>query len=390
MNVFWTKIIALMACLPVLLCGCSKDDEPQIANRTILVYMAANNSLGSAAADVKDLAEMRDAARAGALRNGTLLVFRAATDGSQTLFRIENNGSMTTLRNYDGSQYSIDADFMANVMRDAQSLAPANSYGLIMWSHAYGWTQNGQDDDGPSYLPKPQTWGDDRGHSMNITTLQRVLADVHWDWAYFDCCFMGCVEVAYQLRDVLPTMVASAAETPLDGMPYDQNLPLLFAAQPDLVGAAENTFKYYNDLEGQDRTCTIAVFDLAGMDALADATRRIYADAAFAAPDAFDNLPLALGSNPLFYDMGVYVEELANTITDFDKGLYDNWLKAYGNVVVSSFATQRLWDAIDLQRFTGMSTYIPRNAAAMTLRRYDTLDWYKDVAKHLLPDTATL
>ena len=87
---------------------------------------------------------------------------------------------------------------------------------------------------------------------------------------------MGSVEVLYELRNVTSRIVASASEIPVDGMPYTKNLPLFFKTTPDLAAAAQNTFEYYNELGGSDRTCTIAVYNLAGMDDLANATRPIY------------------------------------------------------------------------------------------------------------------
>ena len=366
--------------------SCSEKDEPLppvTADRTILVYMAANNSLGYGY-DSYDINEMREAVQNGALGdNNRLMIFRAPTDGSQTLYEMTENGELTTVKVYDTALTPIHSDRMLEVFTDAKTVAPANDYGLILWSHSLGWTQEGIDDNGPGIMTL--SWGNHLGKTMNITTLKRVLEASPWSWIYFDCCFMGSVEVAYELSGVLPRMVASAAEVPLDGMPYQENLPLLFAKNADLEGAALNTFNYYNDLFGSNRTCTISVYDLTKMDQLAQATVPLYQASQIVGPHDFPNLALETGSSPRYYDLGVYVHGLCtvNQLEDSGSSPQEKWEEAYRNVVVFERATPKLWNIIDLSRFTGMSTFIPANAEQQTYRNYHTLAWYKDVARWL-------
>lgn len=370
----------LLAALAVVVGSCGGDEpkpSPSSASRTILVYMVSNNSLGVAGCDDNDIDEMCRAARAGHFGNGRLILFRAGTDGRQNLYEIDNQGRTVLLKEYDQTRYAISSDRMLAVMADAKALAPADDYGLIMWSHALGWTQNGQKDDIDT-----KTWGDDRGHTMNISTLARVLEQQRWGFVYFDCCYMGSVEVLYQLRSATSKIVASASEIPLDGMPYDKNLKLLFAAEPDLVAAARNTFEYYDALSGDDRTCTISVFDLKGMEQLATASRAIYEASTKVSVRDFENLPLSTDFRPLFYDFGVYVRGMAGA-NDVRSQLTEGWNRAYANVVTYKMSTPKLWDSISLSNFTGISTYIPRTVADMTYRNYNTLDWYTDVASAL-------
>ncbi len=388
-------IILLLAVLGLSMTSCKKNDEPeQPADRMILVYMAANNSLGSGPDhwDEKDISEMQTAVKNGALGdNNRLMLFHAASDGSQVLYELLSTGELKPVVTYPGNDYAISSDFMLQVFADARNYAPAADYGLIMWSHALGWTQNGQVDDGPTI--KPKTWGDDRGHTMNITTLARVLGALKWSWVYFDCCYMGCVEVAYELAPAVDRMVASPSELPLDGMPYNKNLPLLFKPQADLVGAARNTYEYYANLTDEQRweltqgnpgvltDVTISVFDLTKMESLAEATRTIYSASNIVNPNDFWNLPLDDSNSPKFYDLGVYVDGLTE-VNGLNSGLEHEWNKAYDNVVIYRASTPKLY-LIDLERFTGMSTFIPTSEAQQTFRNYNTLSWYRDVARYL-------
>lgn len=376
--------LSLLASLLFFATSCSQSDEPDltgIADRTVLVYMSANNSLGNNNCDLLDLIEMRNAAVSGGIgRNNRLMVFHGSKSGSQTLFEIKNDGSKDTVRVYDGNEFAVSADFMLEVFETTKQVAPANDYGLVLWSHSLGWLQNGLDDEGPGASVK--TWGEDRGRTMNITTLKRVLEASPWSWIYFDCCFMGSVEVAYELAPVVKTIVASATEIPLDGMPYDKNIPLFFKSTPNLEQAALNTFEYYNALSGENRTATISVLDLSAIASLASATREIYRQSSIVAPNDFYNLPLEIRSSPRFYDFGVYVEGLCS-MNNLGQDLYNRWRDAHDKVVVFFRTTPKLWDVIDLSRFTGLSTYIPASAVQQNLYGYNTLSWYDEVARWL-------
>ena len=81
----YIKLLALMGVLAAglfALAGCSdKKDEPtpgpdpvEPVNTTVLVYMAASNSLGVQLNDSMDIKEMQRAARAGHLNGGRLLI----------------------------------------------------------------------------------------------------------------------------------------------------------------------------------------------------------------------------------------------------------------------------------------------------------------------------
>lgn len=376
-------LLLFFALLMTVISGCSEPSNPadQKSDRTILVYMAANNSLGSLSYDRRDLAEMQQAVMKGALgKNNRLLIFRAATNGNKSLVEMKSSGQIDTLQRYDATENSVSADFMLRVFSDAKSAAQANDYGLILWSHSLGWTQDGISDDGPGISQK--TWGQDGNRTMNIATLGRVMAASSWSWVYFDCCFMGSVEVLYQMRNTVPYVVASATEVPLDGMPYDKNLPLLFQKNADLTGAAQNTYDYYNSLHGEDRTVTISVYDMSKIESLATATRPIYEEAKVYGINDFYNLPLEIRSTVRFYDMGVYVDGLCS-VNNLAPEFYENWHQAWSQTVIFHKATPKLWDDIDLSRFTGISTYIPRRDSDIGYLNYTTLDWYDDVAKYL-------
>ena len=82
----------------------------------------------------------------------------------------------------------------------------------------------------------PLAFGFDKGQKMNLTTLARTLQGQNFGFVYFDCCYMGSVEVAYELRHAMPS----------NGMPYNRNIRCFFAPEADLLTAARNTFELYD------------------------------------------------------------------------------------------------------------------------------------------------
>lgn len=373
-------------------CGSSKDEpKDQPSEHTIIVYMAACNSLGSNGWDQKDLIEMQEAVANNSLP-GQVLVYRGDIDGNAKLYRVSADG-LKPLRDYasDGLS-SVHSERMIRVLKDARALAPAHSYGLILWSHGNGWLQTGIEDNATNEEARPMAWGEDRGRVMNITTLRRVLEQSGtWAYVYFDCCFMASAEVEYELRNTTPYIIGSATELLLDGMPYEKNIPCLFEyAEGGLVRAATNTFNYYDSKSApKDRTCTISVVSTAALDDVATACRNILAIGKGKLPDGFKQQPFMIESRCWFYDLGHYYDGLCQYISEDTSRPEGQGAQlktaldaAMDRAVVYAAATPRLWNRISLEYHCGLSTYPLENAAAASTKNYNTLVWYADVAQY--------
>lgn len=370
----------LLLLLPLLLVACDSADEPQpvpTTPRTVLVYMVANNNLGSAGFDRADLEEMQQAVNAGQLNGGRLLVYHCSATSDPVLKEVTPEGTVD-LKTYDSSTASVTSERMLEVFDDMYALAPADDYGLILWSHADGWLQEGLDDDldlnDTEIELNPKAFGYDRGRKMKITTLGRTLEKAHFSFVYFDCCYMGAVEVAYELRRATDIIVASPSEVPSNGMPYDQNVKCFFEAVPDLTTAARNTFEYYDALTGQNRTCTMSVINTAGLEALADATRQIMASAPTFMPEGFEPQKYMLENRCYHFDLAQYVDAL-----EVDDTLKSKWYNALATIIMYEAATPMLWDVIPVDHHCGLSTYIINKPSATTIKGYDTTSWYQAV-----------
>lgn len=376
-------ISILLPLLAVISCGDEPDPkpdpQPETTPRTVLVYMVANNSLSGF--DSYDLDEMMVAAEAGDLGDSRLIVYHHGRGAIPQLKEITAEG-IVVLKDYDTNDYSTSSRRMLQVISDMKSLAPADNYGLVLWSHGSGWLQDGIDENesnAPLSLPetvRPLSFGQDGSRWMNVTTLASTLEGAGFDYVYFDCCYMGGIEVMYQMRRVAPLIVASATELPARGMPYDLNLRFLMPANADVVAAATTTFGSYNSLSGDARTCTMSVINTAALDKLAGLTARIYS-AKESLPEDFVPQQFML-RNCYLFDFEQYVEAKCS-----DAELLAQWKSALAEAVVYENHTPRLWNTMEIKRHCGLSTNILYRPEDAGYKNYNQLDWWTDVASSL-------
>lgn len=375
-------IIFLSAALTVLLNACHKDDNSKPVpptERTVLVYMVASNSLGTQGYDTADLDEMISAMES-IPANTRWLVYHASSTSSEdaTLMELTKQG-FTTIHTYPQGESAL-YERMTRVINDTKLLAPASSYGLVLWSHASGWHMDGAEDlPEESYSVRPLSFGSDFGTRMNINTLAKVLAGQDFDYVYFDACYMGAAEVAYELRHATRYIVGSPSELPANGMPYDQNMALLLkGGKNDLINAAKNTFSHYNSLAGSDRTCTMGVYDTSAMDDLAAATKAIYAITPLLHPGAQATDYAGQQTRGFTGDLKEYVVALAEA-EGVDPGLVANFNSVLTKVVLYSAATPMLWNRYEIFNSCGMSTYIFENPDHFYYKDYYATAWAEDV-----------
>lgn len=389
-NRILTIFFSIGTCISLCCCHSNNEPEPvpQTCKRTILIYMVANNSLGVENYDTNDINEMMQASTDYGFNNGRLIIYHAPYNQNPVLFEIKD-GKILNLKQYDQTLLSVNAERMQEVISDTKTFAPANDYGLILWSHANGWLQNGI---APNQINSTQkklqientntsnllAFGEDHGKYMNITTLNEVITDENFSFIYFDCCYMATIEVAYQLRHATPYIIASAPEIPANGMPYDYNLPLLFADVPLLKDACINTFDFYNIQKGINRSCAISLINTQHIEELAQATAAIY-KLQPSLPIGFNPQKYTLDANCYYFDFGQYIEALS---TDHPELLSD-WANAMNKVITYKASTPYMWNKLKIEHHSGLSTFIIDDITKATTKGYDQLQWWTDIANKL-------
>lgn len=285
----------LYTLLVIVLAACSNEiPEQQPAKRsgrTVLAYLISN-SPKSLEKNLQDnvvdmymaLAEIKDSC--------TLLVFYRPQEYSSYLdvptllcFDTDGRGNINNLPALTGtdltfesvcqvaqkkeytmnSQIATDPVVMEEVLKDMQKIAPSDSYGLILGSHASGWMK------GNSVQSK--AFGDDDGYNINIPDLADVLKNSFsekLDFVLFDACMMGTAEVGYELKEITSHCIASVMETPALGFPYKQIFSYLYSENID-YSAVCHEFISFNKINNAWGTC--AVMDCSQMENLASAVK---------------------------------------------------------------------------------------------------------------------
>lgn len=363
------------------------DEQEQLSTRTVLVYMVASNSLGSNDFDSDDIAEMEDAMSCYTDGDCRLLLYHVNYDSGPMLTELRSDGlggcAVDTLVIYDTTtQASLTTDRMSQVIADAAELAPAYDYGLILWSHATGWARS---------LTKStatiRDFGQDYGATMQIDSLAYAIPDGMFSFIYTDACYMGAIEVAYQLRDKTRYFIGSPTEIPAFGMPYDQNIPCFFQAEPDLEQACENTYTFYRDLSDYEglsasaikyyRSITIALVDCSTLDDLAATCHSIHATAReLSSTDSLQHYHISYPH--FYYDFKQYTDSISS-----DSSLTDTFHSLMESAVPYKACTSTLFNSltIDTAKFSGLSTYVMGTGSDTNEEYYMTLDWYNDVIK---------
>ena len=238
------KKFITLAIIPLLLFSCTDYNVVQLAGRTVLVYMVAENNLYKNAKE--DIAEMQAVAEK---IDGNLLVYLDAPKNSEdalpSLYKIER-GEIQKIKQYP-EQNSASGEVLQSVINDAITAFPAIEYGLILWSHGTGWLPEGVFDIlKHGNRSKFRSFGFDSGKEMKITEIAENLP-VKFEFIIFDACLMSNIETLYELRNAANYIVASPAETLIAGFPYKETVPLLFSKNIDYEKIVKEYVNYYRN-----------------------------------------------------------------------------------------------------------------------------------------------
>ena len=371
---------------------CSSKHFP----RTVIVYMAAENSLARYVATdsveiSKALSDIDENAR-------VVLYIDDTKRGGSRICAGSRNFPMRQVKTYDRNICSTDSADMSMVLHDIVRSFPSETYGLVFWSHASGWLFPSEGDTIIGRSSRRNSFGIDNGHrstsdygeKMSIPTLQNVLTTLpHFDFIFFDACFMQCVEVAYQLRSVCDYMLGSPAEIPGTGAPYQELIPALCSPAFDPDASLLKYFDYYNGGFNSHLYSGVELSSVrtSGLEALAEATRplvtRLFSD-----PQAlrlYDVQKYRPGNSydqyPEFYDMR-HLFALRATPEEFAA-----WDSVYQSVV--TYHLSDIWySAIpsghfevmrDVSKSGGLSIFVPLEKYIDNgwAEDYKKLDWYK-------------
>ena len=341
----------------LMLFSCEENDELFIvsAEKTIIVYMAADNDLSNDA--LLNIKQMQQGYRETGVN---FIVFIDAYDKAPYLLKIKEN-TCDTIRSFSELN-SANPQTFNTVLREIIQRYPANNYGLVLWSHASSWLPAGA---------QLRSFGRDGNSEMNISELAKALP-VHFDYIVFDACLMASVEALYELRGKTDYVIASSAETLADGFPYTQLMPEFLQKNSSLRKIAEIYFDFYNRKENAERSATIALIDIRELGNLAKEMHKLMIENEAQAMDRLSVQRLDIFSEQYHFDLLDFVSQ---TFPQADK---THFISQLNKTILYKAHTPQLLGMYDMNTYCGLSCYIPHPNRSDLSDYYKTLQWYDD------------
>lgn len=429
------KSLLLLMLAALLMSSCCEKDHveaprfPESVNNVLLIYAAGQNNLAN---DIRG--NITDFCR-GYLPQGNdsniLLAYEklesSYTPAASYLIRYYmHSGQITadTLLRLSPDKPAASGSTLNEVLTYVKDNFPAEGgYGLLFSSHASGWLPKGYygnsdyydnlyrsggtsaqkiremqsgpfpvpyvEQERPAHLPPVKSIGQDRLLlNGTLTSMEMDLREfseaipMHLDYIFFDCCLMGGIEVAYQLRDKCDRIILSPTEVLATGFDYGQmSARLLGGSSPDLEGVCRDYYKLYanHPSGGQWRSATVTLTDCRNLEPVAQACRNIFQNhrEAISAINPDDVQRFYTQDYHWFYDLQDMAAHSGASRAELDA--LENALN--GCVIYKAHTDTFLYDMFDpeygfeIRTYSGFSSYLPSDGSAYLDANYKLLDW---------------
>jgi hypothetical protein len=392
------KLFSGLLVVSLLPCCNNKLDEDYL-KRNILFYIGGDSNLSDEATQKINLI------RVGWLpEKGEMIIYVDQRGSGAFLLRINEtkdaDGSygLDTLKVY-GKQNSADASVFGDVINQMVSEYPAESYGLIFFSHASGWLPEGT-------LVKPRSIGGDDGEGsprreMEYYDFASAIPDKQFDFILFEACLMADVISMYELRNKAEYILASSAEIVSPGFGgvnglktdiYKNEIMRLYDTKNDVKsvvsGFAQSYFDHIASLPEDNVYCsaTLSLMKMDEMEKLATVTKTALqgkdldeANLVINEIQGFDRpRDPGLGGQPYcrYFDFAQTVEKLAS------ESHYTAFSEQLDKVVVWKVATSRFLVGqygFIINRHSGLTTYIKQDVYPVINAAFENSSWYKAI-----------
>lgn len=351
--------IVMMA---AVLFSCHKDDDPlPQPTRTVLVYMVAENSLVSyTTADIQEM--MQGASQMG---DGDHLVIYIDDVSTPRIYALDNQSVLTStsqmqpVKVFSYDPNSASGETLDQVIQYTRTTYPADTYGIVFWSHGAGWIYDTDTSDisAPRRQPLRRTFGVDNGQNttsnvgpkMNIDDMAATLEQYdNTEFIMFDACFMQTIEVAYEMRNTARYLIGSPAEILAYGAPYHKIMAPLFAKPFSPENLVYTYYNYYDTYYSYG--VVLSAIQTDQLDQLATTMARLidahswldtdYSDCLNYYRYWWNDFPQVLTRMPDYFDMKGLMQKVL-TVDELAQ-----WQNAMQRAVVSCHASDNWYTAI--------------------------------------------
>ena len=270
-------LLLFAATLTLLACHHNTEEETPLPDyttgRTVLVYMVAQNSLGSSNCHKSDSLEIMNGAQY-IPQNGRVLMY-IDDDHAPRLYEVTRGAKSPRLvHQWTDDVCSADPVVFKDVLIYMRTNFKAADYGLVMWSHSDGWIP-ATNKNYPAYTsefstsPTVSSFGIDtgtnklssnKGPQMDVADMASAISEagIHCKFIFFDSCLMQNIEVAYELRNAADYIVASPIATPGAGSCYTHDIQNgFFSADPSDIART-----YLSDVQSTELQSDYADFGI--------------------------------------------------------------------------------------------------------------------------------
>ena len=424
-NLLVNIILAALASLLMLsavACDKTFDDMPgnkgtaPVRNVTsekaqvLVLYSAGFNSLCAALED--DVNDMKSGylPLVGSMSKAVLVYSRRLSEtGRYTdrtpsyLIRLSVDGwgkvISDTLKTWPETDEAVSASTMTDVLETVKGLYPHASYGMVFSSHGSGWLPSGYystgkitagtaglqavpyiDPNSDGSMPRVKSIGIDNitsrnTYEMEIETFAQALP-MKFDYIIIDACLMGCIEVAYALKDKCDKLVFSQAEVLEDGLCDYTTLTqrVLRPVVPDLYNLCEDSYRHYKNQDDPIyRSLTISMIDCTRLDGLAESCKSLFSKYRnqISLVNAANVQGYFRSRKHWFYDLTDILRQ--SGVPEADMTDYN---KAMSDCVLYNAATDTFIN-FDIRTHCGLSMYLPADGNSELDEFYKTLSWNK-------------
>ena len=408
-NILKNILAGVMLMATLLATSCKKEEAPEPAKQTTphtLIYYFTGTWLSLHFSNNISAAEA--AVRKNAKGDGRIVCFFQASDKrkADVIELVYNNGACErkVLASYDLPAI-MDAEQLTTNINNIVTLAPADSYGIVMAGHATAWIPiNGVAQSSATaaiskkldyemisheeYWKKQETgvetryfgekYSDTAANAFNIPDLAKALSatGIYFDYILFDACFMANVESLYDLRKNAHYIIASPCEIMAAGFPYDDVVPQLMidgGRSHNLDGACRAFNKYYENHKAY-RSGSVALVDCTQLDALASAVKAV--NKAAKKEFKLDNIQTFEGQRDhIFFDLGDYVEQMCD-----DEQALKAFQQQMNRTIAAKYTLSVFWSNLGaageypISTFSGLTTSAP---SSLYRADYKNTSWYK-------------
>ncbi len=303
MQLFYRNIITiLLLSVSVMFTSCNNDDESVNEDyipegRTILAYIWGDIT-GEGGIELSDCQlDYINKMEAGWDDSyaGSLYVYLDSSPNfvqfsAPVLLKITHDETPAIVseivKEYEPIETHGDIERYLEVQNDVRSIAPAKSYGLMLFGHGSGILPFGNDDD---VADKVRGMGGDvKKYLENREIANLTLSG--YEFVIMHACMMASVEVAYELRHKTKFFVASEVSLSSVGWPWHENLSYLYAKpRADLSRFVIYSGEWlFNNMEDNEKYATLSLIDASQLDNLAADTKKALVDSKITMNDIVD------------------------------------------------------------------------------------------------------